>query len=182
MDDKIIKFIYNSNLQKWPKNYRILYLLKKIKLWPGEFINVNMKLSVHFSEQIIATCVLLPILCKNELCMESFQYILADGNICNTSQPVNSSWKIHFELVIRCINTVFSIWKRSPYNLKQWSGRIKSVIYKDNKHFKCYLQTLVLHCSKINSSYALTLLFSFLPLCSSLICQQNFTTNCCLVK
>ena len=68
-----------------------------------------MKLSVHFSERILATCVLLPILCKNELCTESFQYIPADGNICNTNQPVNSSWKIHFELGIRYINTVFSI-------------------------------------------------------------------------
>ena len=63
-------------------------------------------------EQTIAACVLLQTLCKNGLCIESFQYISADGNICNVNQPIKLPWKIHFELVNRSTNTVFSICKR----------------------------------------------------------------------
>ena len=52
-----------------------------------------------------------------------------------------------------------------PYNLKRWSERIKSQIYKDINIFlkkkKYYLQIILLNCSKINSSYAFTLSFSF---------------------
>ena len=116
MDDKIIKFIYDSSLQKRPKklqnNIFVLYLPKRIKLRPGEFINVDMKLSVCLPEQIIVACVLLPTFCKNGLCIGSFWYISKDNNICNANQPVNLSWKMYFELVNRSTNTVFSIRKR----------------------------------------------------------------------
>ena len=66
-----------------------------------------MKMSVRLPEQIIATCILLPTLCKNGLCLESFQYISANNNICNANQPIDSPWKLHFELVNRSTNTVF---------------------------------------------------------------------------
>ena len=62
-------------------------------------MNVDMKLSICLPKEIIAAFILLPTLCKNGLCMESFQYMLADDNICNASQPINLPWKIHFELV-----------------------------------------------------------------------------------
>ena len=62
---------------------------------------------VRLSEQTIATCVLLPTLCKNGLCLESFQFISANNNICNANQPIDSSWKLHFEWVNRSTNTVF---------------------------------------------------------------------------
>ena len=73
MVDKIIKFICDSSLQKWPKKMQniifVLYWPKRIKLWPGEFKHET----VCLFEQIIATYVLLPTICKNGLCMESFQ-------------------------------------------------------------------------------------------------------------
>ena len=73
-----------------------------------------MKLSVHTYEQIIPACILLPMLTKNRLCMESYQYMSSNNNknsICNASQPINLPWKVHFELVNRTTNTVFSICK-----------------------------------------------------------------------
>ena len=67
--DKIIKFIYDSGSQKGPKqlqnNVFVLYSPQRIKLRPGEFKHVNMKLAVRMPEQIIAACVLLPTLSKN---------------------------------------------------------------------------------------------------------------------
>ena len=67
--DKIIKFIYDSGSQKGPKqlqnNVFVLYSPQRIKLRPGEFKHVNMKLAVRMPEQIIAACVLLQTLSKN---------------------------------------------------------------------------------------------------------------------
>ena len=116
MSVNIIEFIYNSSLQKRPKklqnNVFVLYSPKRTKLLPGKFMNVDMKLSVCLPKEIIAAFILLPTLCKNGFCMESFQYMSADDNICNASQPINLPWKIHFELVNRSTKTVFSICKR----------------------------------------------------------------------
>ena len=67
------------------------------------------ELSVSMPEQIITACILLSTISKNGLRMESFKYILADNNICNTNQPINLPWKVHFELVNRSASTVFSI-------------------------------------------------------------------------
>ena len=54
MDDKIIEFIYDSSLQKRLKklqnNVFVLYSPKRIKLRPGEFINVDMELSVRMPQ------------------------------------------------------------------------------------------------------------------------------------
>ena len=72
-----------------------------------------MKLSVCMPEQIIAACVLLQTLFKNGFCMEGFQFFSANNNnICSVSQFINFPWKVHFELVNRSANTIFSICKR----------------------------------------------------------------------
>ena len=115
--DKIIKFIYNSGSQKGPKqlqnNVFVLYSPQRIKLRPGEFKHVNMKLVVRIPEEIIAACVLLPTLSKNGLKLESFQCISADNNICNTNQPANLPWKIKFDLVNRSTGgAIFIIHKK----------------------------------------------------------------------
>ena len=133
MDYKNIQFIYNSSLEKQPQKLQnkvfVWYSLKRIKLRPGEFINIDVKWSVCLPEQIIAACVLLPTLCKNVLCMESFQYISTYTNICNANQLINLPWKVHFELVNRSTNTVFSICKRQELcfltTLNDWAEELK---------------------------------------------------------
>ena len=53
-------------------------------------------------------------LTKNELCMESYQYMSSNNNknsVFNASQPIILPWKVHFELANRTTNTVFSIYK-----------------------------------------------------------------------
>ena len=81
------------------QHFFVLYSPKRIKLRPGDFINVDMKLSVRLTEQIIAASVLLP----------------TSNNICNASQPINLPSKVHFELVNRSTNIVFSICKRQGF-------------------------------------------------------------------
>ena len=75
--DKTIKFIYDSGSLKGPKqlqnNVSVLYSPQRIKLRPGVFKHINMKLGVRMPEQIIAACVLLPTLSKNGLKLKSLQ-------------------------------------------------------------------------------------------------------------
>ena len=72
-----------------------------------------MKLAVRMPEEIIAACVRLSTLSKNELKLESFQCISADNNICNTNQPANLPRKINFDLVNRSTGgAIFIIHKK----------------------------------------------------------------------
>ena len=115
-----------------------------------------MKLSVRTYEQIIPACILLPMLTKNRLCMESYQYMSSNNNknsIYNASQPINLPWKVHFELVNRTANTVFFKMQRTRtqflHNFNRWSGRIKSQIYKDINIFKNTIYKLIIKKTKI---------------------------------
>ena len=101
-----------KNDQK-PCRTTFLYFIHQAKSIFREFINVYMKLLVRRPEQIIAACVLLPTVSKNGPRMESFQYISANNNICNANQPINLQWNVHFDLVNRSTNTVFSKSKSS---------------------------------------------------------------------
>ena len=49
--------------------------------------------------------------------MEIFQYISANNNTCYASQPINLPWKVHFELVNKSTNIIFSIYKRQKLYL-----------------------------------------------------------------
>ena len=72
-----------------------------------------MKVAVRMLEQIDAVSILFPMLSKNGLKLESFQYISADNNVCNNAnQPVSLPWRIHFDLVNRnAEGTFFTICK-----------------------------------------------------------------------
>ena len=113
---KIIKFIYGKGSPKCPKQLQnsvfVLYSSERIKLQPGEFKHVNMKVAVRMPEEIVAVGILLPTLSKNGLKLENSQNISADNNICNANQPVNLPWKIHFDLVNRSTSgAIFTIFK-----------------------------------------------------------------------
>ena len=71
-----------------------------------------MKVSIRLPNEIITTCVLLPPFSKNELKLQNCQYISVDNNINNLNKPINLPWNLQLELVIRNMNTVFSIRKK----------------------------------------------------------------------
>ena len=115
MGNKVFEFVYNKTLKRPKKlqnNLFVLYLLERIRLQPGEFKRVGMKLSIHLPEQIITACTLLSSFSENGLKLENSRYISADNNIINFIQPINLPWKVQLELVNRSINNVFSIRKR----------------------------------------------------------------------
>ena len=115
MNRKVIEFIYDKTLKRPKKlqnNVFMVYSPEKIRLHPGEFKKVDMKLSIRLQEQIVTTCILLPSFSKNGLKLENCQYISADNNLINLNQPINLPWKLQFKLVSRSKNTIFSICKR----------------------------------------------------------------------
>ena len=89
----------------------MVYSPETIRLHPGQFKKVDMKLSIRLQEQVTA-CILSPSFSKNGLKLENRQYISADNNVINLNQPINLPWKLQFELVNRSKNTIFSKCKR----------------------------------------------------------------------
>ena len=139
MSNKVIEFIYNKRLKiKQPKRLQnkvfVLYSPESIRLEPGEFKKVDMKLSIHLPEQIITACILLPSFSKNGLKLENWQNISADNNTINFNQPVNLLWKVQLELVNSSMNTIFSICKRQQIGyIVPLNDGIKQLKVKDRK-------------------------------------------------
>ena len=78
ISNKIMEFIYDKTLKRPKKlwnNAFVLYSPERIQLQPGEFKKINMKLSVHLPDQLIAACILFSSFSKNELKLENCQYI-----------------------------------------------------------------------------------------------------------
>ena len=77
---KFIEFIYSKGPPKHPKQLQnngfVLYLPKRIRLQPGEFKHLDMKVTVWMPEEIVAVGAQLLTLSKNRLKLEDFQYIL----------------------------------------------------------------------------------------------------------
>ena len=91
MTDKIIELIYSGRLQKQPmklqKKAFVLYSPKRIKLRPGEFINIDMKLSANTPQKTNIVWKFLSKFAKDGLYLESYQYVSSSKNsICNTYQ------------------------------------------------------------------------------------------------
>ena len=63
MSNKVIEFIYDKTLKRPKKlqnNVFVLYSTPRIRLQPGEFKKVDIKLSICLPEQIITACTLFP--------------------------------------------------------------------------------------------------------------------------
>ena len=82
MSYRFIEFIHNKTLKR-PKKMRnnvfVLHSPERIRLQSGELKKVDMKLSIHLPNEIIATCVLFPPFSKNGLKLENCQHISADN-------------------------------------------------------------------------------------------------------
>lgn len=115
MGEKSFEFLYDKTL-KQPKrlqnNLFVLYLSERIKVQPGENKKIEMKLSICLPQQIITACALLPSFSENGLKVENCHHISTGNNMMNFNQPINSPWKLKFDLVNRSNNTTFSTRKK----------------------------------------------------------------------
>ena len=98
--------------KKFQNNVFVLYSPERIRLQPGEFKKLEIKLSIRLPEQITTAFTLLPSFSKNGFKLENCQHISADNILINFNQPIDLTWKVQLELVNRSMNTVFSIRKK----------------------------------------------------------------------
>lgn len=120
MEEKI-EFIYDKTTRR-PKrlenNVFILYAPEKIQLQPGEVKDVNMKLKLKFSKNIVGTCVLLQtfsnhglkLLNSNTIAQSENNRILQ--NHLNVDDHNLPPWFLSFELLNKNLNKIFQIRKR----------------------------------------------------------------------
>ena len=122
MEEKI-EFIYDKTVRR-PKrlenNVFILYAPERIRLQPGEVKEVNMKLKLKISRNIIGTCILLQtfsnhglkLLNSNTIAQSENNRILQNhlsGEGDNDDLP---PWFLSFELHNKSLNKIFQIRKK----------------------------------------------------------------------
>ena len=89
-----------------------MYSSERIKIQPGGYRKIDMKLSIRLPQQIVTCCTLLLTFSENGLKLENCQYISTDNNIINFNQPIILPWKLQLDLVNRSMNTTFLISKK----------------------------------------------------------------------
>ena len=119
MEEKI-EFIYDKTVQR-PKrlenNVFILYAPEKIRLQPGEIKEVNMKLKLKFSKNIIGTCVLLQTFSNYGLQLLNSLNIAQDENkilqnYLNKKDDDFPPWFLSFQLFNKSLNKIFQIRRK----------------------------------------------------------------------
>ena len=122
MEQKI-EFIYDKTVRR-PKrlenNVFILYAPERIRLQPGEVKDVNMKLKLKISRNIIGTCILLQtfsnhglkLLNSNTIAQSENNRILQNHLDRDEDDDNLPPWFLSFELHNKNLNKIFQIRKK----------------------------------------------------------------------
>ena len=122
MEEKI-EFIYDKTTRR-PKrlenNVFILYAPEKVRLQPGEVKDVNMKLKLKISRNIIGTCILLQtfsnhvlkLLNSNTIAQSENNRILQNHLTRMGDNDDLPPWFLSFELFNENLNKIFQIRKK----------------------------------------------------------------------
>ena len=122
MEEKI-EFIYDKTTRR-PKrlenNVFILYTPERIRLQPGEVKEVNMKLKLKISRNIIGTCILLQtfsnhglkLLNSNTIAKSENNRILQNHLTREGDNDDLPPWFLSFELYNKSLNKIFQIRKK----------------------------------------------------------------------
>ena len=124
MEEKI-QFIYDKTTRR-PKrlenNVFILYSPERIRLQPGEVKEVNMKLKLKISRNIIGTCILLQTFSNHGLKLLNSNTIAQSDNNRILQNHLNRDeeddddnlppWFLSFELFNKNLNKIFQIRKK----------------------------------------------------------------------
>ena len=122
MEEKI-EFIYDKTTRR-PKrlenNVFILYAPERIRLQPGEVKEVNMKLKLKISRNIIGTCILLQtfsnhglkLLNSNTIAQSENNRILQNHLTREGDNDDLPPWFLSFELYNKSLNKIFQIRKK----------------------------------------------------------------------
>ena len=118
-----IEFMYDKTIRR-PKrlenNVFILYTPERIRLQPGEVKEVNMKLKLKISRNIIGTCILLQtfsnhglkLLNSNTIAQSENNRILQNHLTREGDNDDLPPWFLSFELYNKNLNKIFQIRKK----------------------------------------------------------------------
>ena len=122
MEEKI-EFIYDKTIRR-PKrlenNVFILYSPERIRLQPGKVKEVNMKLKLKISRNIVGTCILLQtfsnhglkLLYSNTIAQSENNRILQNHLTREGDNDDLPPWFLSFELYNKSLNKIFQIRKK----------------------------------------------------------------------
>ena len=89
--NRTVEFINDRTtrrLRRLKNNVFVLYGPKRIRIQPGEKINIDMKLKIRMQKNIVGSCTLLQTFDKNEIKLLNSQHISSEANICiNQNYP-----------------------------------------------------------------------------------------------
>ena len=122
MEEKI-EFIYDKTTirpKRLENNVFILYSPERIRLQPGEVKEVNMKLKLKISRNIIGTCILLQtfsnhglkLLNSNTIAQSQNNRILKNHLTREGDNDDLPPWFLSFELYNKNVNKIFQIRKK----------------------------------------------------------------------
>ena len=118
-----IEFIYNKTVQRTKRlenNVFILYAPERIRLQPGKIKEVNMKLKLKISRNIIGTCILLQTFSNYGLKLLNSNTIAQSENNKILQNHLNQDgdddnlppWFLSFKLFNKNLNKIFQIRKK----------------------------------------------------------------------
>ena len=89
--NRTVEFINDRTtrrLRRLKNNVFVLYGPKRIRIQPGEKINIDMKLKIRMQKNIVGSCTLLQTFDKNGIKLLNSQHISSEANICiNQNYP-----------------------------------------------------------------------------------------------
>ena len=125
--NRTVEFIYDRTVRRprrLQNNVFVLYSPKRIRIQPGEKINIDMKLKIRMHKNIVGSCMLLQTFDENGIKLLNSQHISSEANIViNQNYPDNDQqqrrhddlpppWILTLEIFDRKMNTIFQLRRK----------------------------------------------------------------------
>ena len=121
--NRAVDFIYDRTTRRprsLKNNVFALYSPKRIRIQPGEKINIDMKLKIRMQKNIVGSCTLLQTFDENGIKLLNSQHISLEANIAiNQSYPDQQRddlpplWILTLEIFNRNMNNIFQLKKKN---------------------------------------------------------------------
>ena len=121
--NRAVDFIYDRTTRRprsLKNNVFDLYSPKRIRIQPGEKINIDMKLKIRMQKNIVGSCTLLQTFDENGIKLLNSQHISLEANIAiNQSYPDQQRddlpllWILTLEIFNRNMNNIFQLKKNN---------------------------------------------------------------------
>ena len=119
--NQTVEFIYDRTTRRprtLKNNVFVLYSSKRIRLQPGEKMNIDMKLKIRMQKNIVGSCTLLQTFDEYGIKLLNSQHISSEANIsinqnCPDQQreDLPPPWILTLEVFNRNMNTIFQLKK-----------------------------------------------------------------------